>query len=129
MTRIIRPHRRRTIRTTLVVVAFCAALILPATALSYHIWTYVGPSATIAWNNAYPSGTNNMQMNRVYRPTPKTFALWYNTSQGYQFEQDRFTNPFVHDNPGGYTNSNCADTDPYVFTGTSNVTCQYKTFH
>jgi len=113
-------------RAGVILAVLCASLVLPGAAIAYHIVTYYG-TASIAWNIPRHSGYNTMQMNRVYRPTPKTFALWY--EGGLQYDENRNTNPFVHDNPGGYTRAYCADVDPYVYTGTPNTTCQYKVLH
>jgi hypothetical protein len=114
-------------RTILLVAFALIALVVPASALSYHIVTYFGPSAHANWNFDYASGSTSMAVNRVYRPTPKTFALFYGTGQ--QYEENRFSNPFIHDNAGGYTNSHCADVDDLDHGGTNNVTCQYKRHH
>ncbi len=108
------------------IVAVVAALVLPSVAASYHIYTYFG-TATIGWSIVRSSGTNYMKMNRVYRPTPHTFDLYY--GNGAQFDHDRYTNPFTHDNPGGYTWSNCANDDPYDSSPWPSVTCQYQVFH
>lgn len=110
------------------VATVCIALAMPGSAFAYHIVQYFG-TATIPWNVVRYSAFNYMQMNRVYRPTPKTFALYYNTNQGNQYEENRYSNPFVHDNAGGYTNANCVDVDPFSHSGTPNTTCQYQVLH
>jgi hypothetical protein len=109
-----------------VLVAVVCGLVLPSVAASYHINTYFG-TASAAWNVAHDSGYNNMKMNRVYRPLYHTFALYYGDC--CQYDEDRNTNPFTHNNPGGYTWSSCANVDPYDHNPWPTVTCQYQTFH
>jgi hypothetical protein len=100
-----------------------AALMMTGVALGVTVHTYFGPNGGAQWDFQYVSGYNNMAWNRVYRPTPKTFALFYGS--GAQYAENRNDNPFLHNQSGGYTTASCADVDPYVHTGTSNVTCQY----
>jgi hypothetical protein len=93
------------------------------------VHTYFGPSGYAQWAVDYHSGFNYPQYNRVYRPVPNKFWLWYSDGAGhvYQFEENTWTNPFVHNQPGGYRQSVCSNrTDgypPVVYP----TTCQYGT--
>src|SRR5947209_636790 len=51
------------------------------------VHTYFGPSGYAQWAVDYSSGFNYPQYNRVYRPVPNEFWLWYSDgTYAYQFE-------------------------------------------
>jgi len=78
------------------------------------------------WNYLYQSsGYNYPDSNRVYRPTPHTYALFY--GNGAQYDEDRIHNPFWHQQAGGYTWSNGANVDPYDHGGWCTTTFQFIT--
>lgn len=111
-----------------VAVAASAAIValLASGALAVTIRNYppdfVEPFCT-NWDYEYSSGYNYPVWNRVYRPVPHTYALFY--GNGAQYAENRNMNPFWHQQAGGYTTSNGANVDPYDHGGWCTTTFQY----
>ena len=92
------------------------------------VHTYFGPSGYAQWAVDYNSGFNYPQYNRVYRPVPNEFWLWYSDgTYAYQFEANTWNNPFVHNQAGGYRQSVCTNRTSYYPPVVYPTTCQYGT--
>lgn len=116
------------IRWLLSVLVVAVAVSISAASAKAVVHTYFGPSGYAQWAVDYNSGFNYPQYNRVYRPVGNKFWLWYSDgTYVYQFEENTWSNPFVHNNAGGYRQSVCSNRtalDPPVVYPT---TCQYGT--
>lgn len=110
-------------------VALAATVATLATAGSAGalVHTYFGPSGYAQWAVDYNSAFNYPQYNRVYRPIGYTFWLWYSDgTYVYQFESNSGSNPFVHNQAGGYRQSVCSNRNDYGVV-VYPTTCQFGT--
>jgi hypothetical protein len=124
-----RPLRALTSRGATLVAALLIAVGICASAALAVVHDYEGyPGGwprCINWNTEYLSYSNYAIWNRVYRPTPRTYALYYDG--GAQYATNASDNPFWHNQSGGYTMSHGADVDDGNHSGQCTVTFQYGT--
>jgi hypothetical protein len=115
--------------------ALCLALVIAlsiSAGASGVVHTYFGPDGYAQWAYSYSSGFNYPQYNRVYRPTGNEFWLWYSDgTYAYQLEMNTWSNPFVHNQAGGYRKSVCSNRTAWSLPPPGPVvyptTCQYGT--
>ena len=113
-------------KLTTLVAALAAGVFATAAIAAVNNYENGPYEAYVLYGAAFESSWNEMAWNRVYRPAPRYYTLYYTDgTYAYQYDRQSDPNPFWHNQAGGYRRSVCMHSQDGGYWGPT--TCQYGT--